>query len=401
MILPTQTYRAADFVEAADALGVELAIASDQPPPLGMEDRFVTIDCDDPEASAEALADLAATTPIDAIVTADDSGVELAALASERIGLPHNPPVAAASTRDKLALRRTLAAAEVPQARFAPLGPDEDPAAVADGLGYPVVLKPRSLRASQGVIRADDPAGARTAAERIRRILEGAGEDPDDTLVVEEFLPGEEVAVEGLVWEGELEVLAIFDKPDPLDGPVFEETIYTTPTRLPPDTVAEIEVLVGRGVRALGLRHGPVHAEVRVGERGPRLVEVAARSIGGLCGRSLRFGLLGTSLEVLVLRQALGMRKESLRREPGASGVMMLPIPAAGVLRGVEGRDEALAVPGVTDLEITIPLGGEVVPLPEGDRYLGFLFARGETPEGVEASLREAHRRLRFDITPA
>lgn len=398
VVLPTESYRTADFVSAAEALGVELAIASEEEQPLRADDRFVAIDCSDPDRSADALAELAATTPVDAIVAADDAGVEIAARAAARIGLPHNPPESAAATLDKLDLRRRLAAAEIPQARFAPIRAGDDPAKVAaDVVGYPAVLKPRNLQASRGVLRVDSPDQARAAAERIRGIVG----DPEAVLVAEEFLPGPEVAVEGLVWDGELEILAIFDKPDPLDGPTFEETIYVTPTRLPSDTVDEVESLVDRGVAALGLTNGPVHAEIRLGGGHPRLVEVAARSIGGLCGRSLRFGLMDTSLEVVILRQALGMRKPSLRRQPGAAGVMMLPIPGSGRLEGVSGRDEATSVPGITGLEITIPIGGQVVPLPEGDRYLGFLFARGDTPSEVEEALRTAHRALHFDIRPS
>jgi biotin carboxylase len=398
VVLPTATYRAADFVAAADALGVDLAIASEEAPPLGMEDRFVRIDCADPRRSAEDLAALAARTPVDAIVAADDQGVLVAALAAERVGLPHNPPAAVGATLDKATMRRLLAGGEVPQPAFVEVAATDDPGAIAASLGFPAVLKPLSLSASRGVIRVDDEDQARAAADRIRRILTEAGRDPTEPLLAERFLPGPEVAVEGMLWSGDLEVLALFDKPDPLDGPFFEETIYLTPSRLPAHLPAEVHALTQRAARALGLREGPVHAEVRITDGAARVVEVAARSIGGLCGRSLRFGLLGTSLEVLVLRHALGLRKPGLHREAAASGVMMLPIPRGGTLRAVHGEEAARAVPGVTDLEISIPVGGRVVPLPEGNRYLGFLFARGATPDQVEAALRAAHAALEFVI---
>lgn len=398
VILPTSTYRASDFVEAAEALGVELAIASEERPPLGMEDRFVQIDCSLPHDSAERLADLASSTPVDAIIPADDAGVVIAALASERLGLPHNPPPAAAATRNKAMLRRGLATREIPQPRFRIMGSADPPGAVAGELGYPVVIKPLSLQGSRGVIRADDAGSAERAAERIRRILASAGSNPNEPLLVEEFIPGPEVAVEGMLWNGELEVLGVFDKPDPLDGPYFEETIYVTPSRLHPEILDEVLATTGRAAAALGLAQGPIHAELRVTDGNVLVIELAARTIGGLCGRSLRFGLMGTSLEVLVLRQALGMRRRGLRREQDASGVMMLPIPAAGTLHAVRGQDRALAVPGIIDLELTMTIGSQLVPLPEGDRYLGFLFARAATPEEVEESLRAAHAELSFEI---
>jgi biotin carboxylase len=253
------------------------------------------------------------------------------------------------------------------------------------------------------VIRADDPSQFIAAFRRIETILRtpdvAAMGDEARQILIEEFVPGIEVALEGLLIKGELQVLALFDKPDPLDGPFFEETIYVTPSRLPATVQGAIADCTSRAAQALGLREGPVHAELRVNENGPWIVEVAARSIGGLCSRTLRFGT-GMSLEELIIRHALGMEIMSLQRERKPAGVMMIPIPRAGILQEVRGREEAEAVPGIEGIRITIPMGQEVVPLPEGTKYLGFIFARGETPERVEAALREAHRRLTFIITP-
>ncbi|MBA3408484.1 MAG: ATP-grasp domain-containing protein, partial [Solirubrobacterales bacterium] len=261
----------------------------------------------------------------------------------------------------------------------------------------PCVVKPVSLSASRGVIRADDARAAEAAARRIRAILGCAGEDAGGPLLVERYVPGAEVAVEGLLRAGRLEVLAVFDKPDPLEGPYFEETIYVTPSRLGDAALWRIERLSQAAADALGLCEGPVHAELRLDGERTTVLELAARSIGGLCSRALRFGA-GGSLEELILRHALGLGLDDLRREAAASGVMMLPIARAGVLVAVRGREEALAVPGIVGLETTVVPGREVVPLPEGDRYLGFLFARGGGPAEVEAALREAHARLKIDI---
>jgi biotin carboxylase len=402
VILPTTTYRAPDFVEAAVDLGVDLVVASEADHALAeqMGERFLEIDCRDAERAAAAIVDLARRDPLDAVIAADDTGVVIAAAAAEELGLPHNRPEAAAATRDKLAMRHLLAEAGVAQPRFAALRSGEDPAEVAEGLGFPCVLKPLNMSAGRGVIRADTGEEARRSAERIRAILREAGEDPEAPLIIEEYVPGAEVALEGLVGPAGLEVLAIFDKPDPLVGPFFEETIYVTPARLDEATLGHIEEVVAAGVGALGLSHGPVHAEVRLGEGPVMLIEIAARSIGGLCSRSLRFGMLGVSLEHLLLRAALGMPLRAMRREARASGAMMLPIPADGVLRAVRWREAAMEVPGITGLEITVPIGRRVRRLPEGDRYLGFLFAAAETPAEVEAALREAHAVLEIHVDP-
>ncbi len=389
LLLPTATYRAADFVAAARALGVEVVVASEEQPVLAdtMGDRAAVVPLDDPEVGAAAIDALDARRGIDAVVAVDDQGILVAAHAGVRLGFPHNPPEAVARTRDKAAMRTAFAAAEVPQPRFAVF---DDPDAVPD-VGFPCVVKPTGLSASRGVIRADDPTAARTAAKRALDIAGGGA------LLVEEYVPGDEFALEGLLSEGRLEVLALFDKPDPLEGPYFEETIYVTPARVGPDVAARIERVVADAAAALGLREGPVHAEVRVHDDRVWVIEVAARSIGGLCARALRFGA-GISLEEVILRHALGQDLDGLARESMASGVMMLPIRNAGRLVGVRGQDAARAVPGVVGLEITIAPGREVHPLPQGDRYLGFLFARADTPDQVEAALRAAYGNLHVDI---
>jgi len=265
-------------------------------------------------------------------------------------------------------------------------------------------VKPISLSASCGVIRANDRDEFVAAFHRVAALLEKLGEETlgagAGKILVEDFVPGREVALEGLLTDGELRVLALFDKPDPLDGPFFEETIYVTPSRLPAAVQREIASCAARAARALGLREGPVHGELRMSDRGVWVIEVAARSIGGRCSRTLRFAA-GMSLEEVILRHALRMDIPSLDREGKAAGVMMLPIPRAGVLEEVRGQEKALAVPGIEGLEITAQPGDELVPLPEGTRYLGFLIARGDKPEAVEAALRDAHRRLEFVITPA
>ncbi len=398
LIIPTQTYRASDFLAAAADLGVELSVASEEELPLIAPDRRVWIDCSRPEWSAQILADHASRLPIDAIVPLDDQGVVVAARAAELMGLAHNPPSGAAATRNKAMLRRRLAQDEISQPRFGVIERRDSPARVASELGYPVVFKPLSRSGGQGVIRVDRPSDAEGAARRIRRILAGAGENPNQPLLAEEFLPGGEVAVEGLLSRGRLRILAVFDKPAPPQGPFFEETVLVAPSRLSPVILGEVDHLTRRAVTALGLKEGPIHAELRIGRDRVSVLEVAARSIGGLCSRSLRFGLMADSWESLILRQALRMEMPSRVRQPGATGVMMLPIPRSGRLVAVEGAEEARETPKITGLEITIPPGGEVKALPEGDRYLGFLFASAAHPSAVEHALAQAFSRLRIVI---
>lgn len=391
LLLPTETYRAADFLAAASRLDVDVVVGSERRQMMAesMGDRAMVVPMGDVDVAVGIIAALHERRPLDAVLAVDDQGLLVAAAASERLGMTHNPPDAVAATRDKAALRARLAASSIPQPDYRVVMPGGRVSASAAEIGYPCVVKPVSRSGSQGVIRVNDRAQTIAAADRIRSII-GASEP----LLVERFVPGAEVAVEGLLEGGTLEVLAVFDKPDPLDGPFFEETIYVTPSRQPPPVLAAVEATVVSAAAALGLREGPIHAELRIGPTGELTVlEVAARSIGGLCARALRFGA-GVSLEEVIIRHAVGAGLDGLSRETQASGVMMLPIRSAGVLERVSGLSDALGIDGVTGVEISIPVGRPVIPLPEGDRYLGFVFAHGPDPASVELALRRAEASL-------
>jgi biotin carboxylase len=398
LLLPTETYRAKDFLTAAERLGVDVVVGCERRQAMAdaMGDGAVVVAMGKVDAAVEIIAALHARRSLDAVLAVDDQGLVVAAAASARLGLPHNPIEAVAATRDKAALRARLGAGAVAQPDYRVVARGQSVAAAATQIGYPCVVKPVSRSGSQGVIRVDDDVQASAVAERVRAIV-----GPGEPVLVEGFVAGAEVAVEALLVGGVLEVLAVFDKPDPLEGPFFEETIYVTPSRQPALILASLAATVAAAATAVGLREGPVHAELRVGADGrPVVIEVAARSIGGLCARSLRFGA-GVSLEEIIVRHAIGAGLDGLRRETQASGVMMLPIRAAGMLKQVSGQAEALAVDGVVGLEISIPAGRAVVPLPEGDRYLGFVFARGPTPADVELALRRAEAALDVVVSPS
>lgn len=409
LLASARSYRNAAFTAAADKLGLEVAVGLDVPPPLiaKMPGCFA-LDYRDPDRALRTIARYTAERPARAVLGVDDSATVLAARAAAALGLPHNAPEAAEAASDKAQMRRAFAASAVPSPRFHEAAITTDPEEVlealeAAGLGFPCVLKPTFLSGSRGVMRADTPQEFIERFYRLRRLLATTG---GSAILVERFIPGVEVAVEGLLDGGRLHVLAVFDKPDPLDGPFFEETLYITPSRLPAAAQAALRRTAEQACLALGLREGPVHAELRVAEADRAdggevaVVEVAARSIGGLCSRILRFAEQAeATLEELILRQACGLPLP-LEQPAGAGGVMMIPIPGAGLLRAVHGLEAARATPLIDEIEITAPLNYPLVPLPEGEAYLGFIFARGETPAAVEAALRTAHGCLRFEITP-
>jgi biotin carboxylase len=400
LLVPARTYRATDFLVAASQMGLELVVGSDGALPLGGH-PVVRVNPNDPQGSVARL--VAESGPVDAVVAVDTPMLVLAAVAAARMGLPHNRVEAVRAAADKATQRRRWAAAGVaqPAFRIVPAGASEDALEEAAAqVGYPCVVKAVSLSGSQGVLRADDGAATADAARRIRQILRVAGRPVDEPLLVEAYIPGWELSVDGLLTGGELTITAVFDKPDTPQGPTFEETVLLTPSRLPQAILCEALRTAERAAGALGLRYGPIHAELRLDTRHrdqlPTMLELAARSIGGLCSRALRF-LDGASLEQLVLANALDRHVTTqLLAQP--AGVLMLPVERAGVLQAVHGRTQAAAVPGITGLSITTPVGQPVQPLPEGDRYLGFVFAEAATHQEVQEALRAARRRLRVVI---
>jgi biotin carboxylase len=423
IVAATTGYQIRSFGEAAQKLAVRLVFASDRCDQLEDPwwDRAIPIRFHDPEASTRRIVDGLRDGGADGVIAVGDRPTVLAAHAAAALALPGNPPSAAGRSRNKLAAREAFRAAGLPVPSFERVGMDDDAHVLARRCRYPAVLKPLALSGSRGVMRVDDQAQFIASFERLRQLLHAPDirleRDPaHDHILIESFVRGGEFAVEGVLTHGAFHAFAIFDKPDPLDGPFFEETIYVTPSRAAAATQAAIVSNVAAAARALGLHHGPVHAECRVNDAGVFVLEVAARPIGGLCSKALRFAG-GASLEEVLLRHALGDDVGAIAREPQASGVMMIPIPsparaveahspheagsAHGVYRGVDGVDAARSVPLIDAVRITAKEGATLIPLPEGRSYLGFIFARGEDAGAVEAALREAHGRLRFRVEKA
>ena len=423
LLLPTTTYRTQFFVEAAQRLGVDVTIGSEKPSTLTNLNptALLTLRFDDPAHAARQAAEFAAKHPIDAVVPVDGQVVAVGAAICDLLGLRHNSVESIATAENKHRMRQVFEQAGVPSPEYTLCSLDDERGALANGIQYPCVIKPLTLSGSQGVIRVDTADEFIQAVGRLEKILNneynqravsessgacnatrisGSVTEISRQFLVERFVGGPEVALEGMLSHGKLCALALFDKPDPLDGPFFEETIYVVPSRLSEDVQKTIAQRAGQATEALSLTEGPVHAELRLGKNGPSVIEVNPRSIGGLCSRVLRFGT-GMSLEELIIRHALEQNVEIPKRQLQAAGVMMIPTARAGQFIEVRGLDEAKAVSGIENVTISAHLGQQLVPLPEGSRYLGFIFARTDSPEAVEAALRESHSKLEFVIEPA
>jgi predicted ATP-grasp superfamily ATP-dependent carboligase len=417
LLLATTTgYQTRAFGEAAGQLGVDLVFATDRCHMIEdpWRDQAIPIRFHDEAAAVSAILASTALRPLDGILVVGDRPTVIGARAAHALGIPGHSAEAVAIARNKQRTRERLQAAGLPVPWFLATTIAVDPLNVARSIRYPAVVKPVALSGSRGVMRVDDPDALLAAFSRLRTLLQSPDiraerNDAHDSVLVEGFIPGREYALEGLLHHGVLHVLALFDKPDPLDGPFFEETIYLTPSAATSSESAAIVDAVTRAVSAIGLQHGPVHAECRVSDDGVYVLEVAARPIGGLCARALRFEKRGreslpaqsaVSLEELLLRHALGESPDKWGRESFASGVMMIPIPHRGIFRRADGVDEARAVAGIADVNVTAKPDQLLIPLPEGASYLGFIFARADQPGEVDRALRTAHRRLRFAIDP-
>jgi len=406
-------YQTRSLDEAARKLAVDNVFVTDRchqlDDPWG--DRAIAVHFESPDAAAYAVLEAVRANgqAVDGILTFGDRPAVAAAYVARGLALAYNHPAAVQACRSKLRTREVFRDAGLPGPWFRTIALHPPPEPALLGISYPCVLKPMSLSASQGVIRANTREEFVAAAERIRKLLASpeilaTREANLDQVIVEGYIPGKEVAMEGLLTDGQLRVLTIFDKPDPLEGPYFEETIYVTPSRLPESQLRGVERCALDAVRALGLTQGPIHAEFRINEHGVWPLEVAPRPIGGLCARALRFqhlddgGLIG--LEELLLRHALHLPGADWPRESEASGVMMIPVPRSGILEKVDGDDQARAIVGISELQITARLHDHIAAWPEGSTYLGFLFSQAQSPEEAESALRAAHAKLRFTISP-
>ncbi len=405
LLLPSMSYRGEAFIDAANRVGASLTIAGDAPPNFLEQSpkSFLTLDLYNPSKALSTVMEFAKTSPIDVVLGVNDQTAVLAATISKTLQLTSNSIDSVRAASNKQMMRRLLQKEGLPCPNFIVVGIGEKPEDVVQQATFPCVLKPLTLSGSCGVIRADDQESFQNAFIRIRYLLQTfqgpEQEVADRQILIEDFIPGIEVALEGLLTNNMFHPLALFDKPDPLDGPYFEETIYVTPSRLPPETQTRMTESLAKAARAIGLQEGPVHGELRINDQGIWVIEVAARSIGGKCSRMLEFGT-GRSLEELILLHALGQDLPSLDLKTGAGGVMMIPIPQEGVLERVDGQEEAQQVPGVEELVMTAKPGDQLIPLPEGKRYLGFILARGTHPAEVEETLRESHRQLTVVMKP-
>jgi biotin carboxylase len=400
LISPRHSYRIAAYLRAAEDLGIDVLVASNGKHSLiSVLTEGLHIEPTDLHTSLERILKAGDARPFSGVVGSDDESVELAYRVAQALNLPGNPPVAALYARRKDLARTRLKEAGVPVPPFDLVDIDRAAAGELPDVPFPLVVKPLSMSASRGVIRTDNPEAYYAAIQRIRPIVEGLGSHEErNTLLAEAYVTGVEVALEGILTDGALSVLALFDKPDPLEGPFFEETYYITPSRLKTQVQQQIAARVAEACAAYGLKEGPVHAELRINDENIWIVEVAARTIGGQCGRLLRFDT-GHTLEQLVVSYAVG-HPLPLVGQTEATGVLMIPIPHAGVLRRVEGILAAQQVPFIEDIEISVREGYELVPLPEGDSYLGFMFARASTAEMAEQALREAYSRLKIITAP-
>ncbi len=409
LLIPATSYRATAFVEAARAMGVEITVGSNHKSTLAAMNPagFLSLDIHNLPQAVETARSFAKKYPVDAVIGVDDQSVIAASAIAEELNLNHNTIISVTAARNKYIMREFLSQHNIPQPAYRKASLNDDKEKLNEITTYPAVVKPVALSGSRGVVKVTNRQELHEAVSLIRNIISTlvAHEKGQEakTILIEEYIDGDEVAVDGLLIDEKLHPLVLFDKPEPLRGPFFEETMYTTPSRHSTKIQSEIFEVVKNAAQAMGLMTGPVHAELRFNETGIYLIELAARSIGGYCAQILRFedpatGTTNSTLEELIVRDALDEPVYSYRREKDAVGVMMLPVPGRGIVRKIYGKQEAKQVPCITDVVITVREGEELIPLPESGKYPGFIFSRAKRPVEVERALRKAHSLLKFEM---
>ena len=394
------SYRIAPYIKAALNLGLEVTIASQGKHSLVTEvANGLHIDFDDVNAAHKEILKENQKRPFTGILGSDDQTVELAAYAAKTLKLPHNPPRAALYSHRKDLARAQLSLTGCPVPIHCLLDLNLPVKNQMAGLPWPCVIKPLNMSASRGVIRTNNKDEFITACERLRPIIADSQEEFEQRhLLIEDYIDGIEIAYEGFLQNGELETITIFDKPDPLTGPYFAETIYVTPTALSDELQLSIKKVIQKACLAYGLRSGAIHAECRIdSENRIWILEVASRTIGGDCARVLDNE--NFSIEELAILLAIGQPVTPYIAEQ-ARGVMMIPIRQKGLLKRVEGLLQASKIKHIDKIDIIIGEGHELIPLPEGNQYLGYIFASAESTEQVTAAIREAYALLKFVTAP-
>jgi hypothetical protein len=401
LIAPEASYHTAPFQAAGRRLGIEIIVASEgRFPVVPGQSVGLRVDFADLDRSLRLIVSLYRETPFDGVIGTDDGTLELATVVATEFGLHTNPPLSTKISRrkDRSRVVQRDFGLRTPWFVSVAVSSHGEPE-VPSGVSYPCVAKPVTLSASRGVIRANNEHELLIALSRISKIIESAGPEHPRVALIEEYIPGMEYVVEGLLNSGNWQTMAIFGKPDPLEGPFFEETIYIAPPSLKFDVEEKILNTVRATCEAYGLEHGPIHAECRINDDGVWLIELAPRTIGGKCSRIFQSGT-GQALEDIVILNALGRRPAPFRFPAAVIGVMMIPVPGPGIVRRVEGFEAARCVDHIEEIEIDIKPGQQLVPWPEGSSYPGFIFARGPSEHLVTEALKTAHRALRFVIAP-
>jgi formate-dependent phosphoribosylglycinamide formyltransferase (GAR transformylase) len=398
LIAPDRSYRTGAFVLAAQKLGIELVVASFGEACLASNSGGLALNRESGAEALDAISRAVAENPFAAILASDDETVALAGAAAERNGLPGNPAHAIKALTSKIHFRRFCQSNDTQGPGFIALDSKSLDRGAPPGVHYPCVAKPATLSASRGVIRCDNPGELDRALKRIHSLLRSEGKLGEEAVLIEDYIDGLEYAVDGLLKNGRLQVLAIFEKPEPMVGPFFEETIYLTPPRLSRKATDQVIAALEKLCRKLRICEGALHAELRINSSGVWFLEIAGRTVGGRCGRILEFQT-GRSLEELVLANAVRL-PAVVGERTSSNGVMMIPVTQGGVLRRVEGISAARRVPDIVDVEIDVREGQILVPWPEGCAYPGFIFARAGSVADVERALRAAYRCLDFVLAP-
>ncbi len=379
LVIPENSYKSNDFVVAAEKLGIDFLIITDSEQVSSKFSDTVIINKFDAELNKNNLKKLKDVTHV---LPVDHSALKFSGYLVDLLEVKGNKLESINLSMNKYESRKIFNSLLDIKVNNEIIKNIDDVNTFINKNGTSV-LKPIYGTASKSVLKINN---VEKNKEQIEKLMQDCF---DQDLVIEEYIDGKEYALEGTIINSELKKIVIFDKPVEYKHPYFEESIYITPSELSSEAEKRVVSIVDKACKKIGLEDGPVHVEFKINENQIFIIEINPRMIGGLCSRCLSFGLFKVSLEEIILHAFMNNELKNIELLNNYVGVLMIPTPKSGKFISIN-KEELENIPNISNVEITVPEGSDLLEPPYGDKYLGFAFSQGIDKKTVNESLLTA-----------
>ena len=379
LVIPENSYKSNDFVVAAEKLGIDFLIITDSEQVSSKFSDTVIINKFDAELNKNNLKKLKDVTHV---LPVDHSALKFSGYLVDLLEVKGNKLESINLSMNKYESRKIFNSLLDIKVNNEIIKNIDDVNTFINKNGTSV-LKPIYGTASKSVLKINN---VEKNKEQIEKLMQDCF---DQDLVIEEYIDGKEYALEGTIINSELKKIVIFDKPVEYKHPYFEESIYITPSELSSEAEKRVVSIVDKACKKIGLEDGPVHVEFKINENQIFIIEINPRMIGGLCSRCLSFGLFKVSLEEIILHAFMNNELKNIELLNNYVGVLMIPTPKSGKFISIN-KEELEKIPNISNVEITVPEGSDLLEPPYGDKYLGFAFSQGIDKKTVNESLLTA-----------